>query len=138
MKVFIIDTNILFSGLLKDSVTRELLIDCPFVLYAPEEIINEIRKYEQTILERTGFTKEEFEILFALLTEKITIVSKENYFDFLGEADKLIGMVDKDDIPFLALALSMSNDGIWTDDEHFERQSKIRVWKTDEIIQRGI
>ena len=33
--ILIVDTNIIFSGLVKDSLTRKLLIDCPFSLYAP-------------------------------------------------------------------------------------------------------
>mgnify|MGYP001616924247 CR=1 FL=1 len=44
--ILVIDTNILFAALLRDSKTREILIDSPLVLYAPETIIKEIRKYE--------------------------------------------------------------------------------------------
>ena len=89
--IFIVDTNIVFSGLLRDSVTRELLIDCPFTLYAPENLILEIRKYENEIIRRSGFTKQEFEILFSLLIENINIIEKEKYQANIEEANELIG-----------------------------------------------
>ena len=84
--IFIIDTNIIFSAMLKDSITRLLLIDSPFILYAPEAILNEIKKYKLDILKRSGLNAEEFEGLFELLTEDINIIEKEKY------SEKLKGM----------------------------------------------
>lgn len=46
------------------------------------------------------------------------------------EAKYIMDKIDKDDTPFIALALAVTNDGIWTDDKHFEKQSRIKVWKT--------
>ena len=40
------------------------------------------------------------------------------------------------DFPFLALALSVANNGIWTADKHFERQKKVKIWKTDELVNK--
>ncbi len=54
---------------------------------------------------------------------------------YLDKADKILGDVHKGDIPFLALALSMSNDGIWSEDKHFEKQDIVKVWKTKEIVE---
>ena len=42
--------------------------------------------------------------------------------------------IDIDDAPFVALALSFHHDGIWSNDKDFERQSVVRVWKTDELL----
>ena len=38
--------------------------------------------------------------------------------------------IDPDDTPFIALALAVENDGIWSDDKHFEQQNRIKIWKT--------
>ncbi|MBI2110116.1 DNA-binding protein, partial [Candidatus Woesearchaeota archaeon] len=130
MMIFIVDTNIVFSGLLKEGDTRDLLIDSPFTLYAPETMIKEIRKHEELILEKSGLTKDEFEILFDLLVENIVIVEKEQYNKHITEADRIIGNIDKGDVPFIALALSIQNKGIWSDDRDFEKQDKVKVWKT--------
>ena len=77
--ILIIDTSIVFAALAKDSTTRNLLIDSPFTLLAPETMIKEIRKYESLILKKSGLSKEEFETLFELLIENIRIVEKEEY-----------------------------------------------------------
>lgn len=77
--IFIVDTNIVFSGLLKDSTAREILIAAPFTFLAPETMLSEIRKYEDLILQRTGLEKDEFETLFSLITENIIVVPKERY-----------------------------------------------------------
>ena len=101
----IVDSNVVFAALLRDSTTREILIDPPFTLYAPETMLNEIRKYKGEICRRAGFTTEEFELLFNLISDAIEIVEKEGYDHTLGEADRLIGDVDKGDVPFLALGI---------------------------------
>ena len=87
--ILVIDTNIVFSGMLRESITRELLIDSPFTLYAPETMIKEIRKYDDIILKRSELAKEDFEILFRLLTDNINIVEKEHYSERIQEADAL-------------------------------------------------
>ncbi len=133
--IFIVDTNIVFAGLLKESITRELLIYSPFILYSPETMIKEIRKYESLIIAKSGLIKTDFEILFTLLTDNINIIEKEDYSGELQEADKLIGHLDKGDVPFLALALSIPNNGIWTEDAHFLKQNKVKVWATRDILE---
>ncbi len=133
--ILIVDTNIVFAGLLKNSSTRRLLIDSPFTLYAPETMLKEIKKYEEEIINRAGFTKAEFEILFNLITEGIQIIEKKLYAHKLKEAEKLIGNIDKGDVPFLALALSMPNAGIWTENVRHFKQKDVRIWTTKEITK---
>ncbi len=45
-----------------------------------------------------------------------------------------MGKIDEKDTPFIALALSIENDGIWFNDKHFDMQKKIKVYKTIDII----
>ena len=97
--------------------------------------LKEIRKYEQEIINRAGFTKAEFEILFNLITDGIQIVEKEKYFHKIKEADKLIGNIDQGDVPFLALALSIPNDGIWTENVKHFKQKHVKIWTTKELAQ---
>lgn len=133
--ILIVDSNIIFAGLLRDSTTRKILIDSPFMLYAPETMLNEIRKHEDEIIVRSGLTKEEFEVLFTLLTGNIKIVEKQTYEHSLQRADELIGHIDKGDVPFLALALSAPNDGIWTENvRHFEKQDRVKTWTTAQLL----
>src|SRR3989344_2950311 len=134
--IFIVDTNIVFAGLLKDSVTREILIDSPFILYAPETMVKEIRKHENLIIQKSGLSEEEFEALFNLLTDSIQILERHVYSESMEEAEKIIGHIDKGDAPFLALALSVPNNGIWTENiRHFGKQDKVKIWTTKDIIE---
>ena len=133
--IFIIDSNIIIAALIKKGKTRELLIDSPFILYSPEIMIKEIRKHENLILKKFGLNKDEFEILFGLITENITIVEKNIYYAKIEEANKLIGNVDEGDVPFLALALSIKNNGIWTENvKHFEGQNNVRILNTKQVL----
>ena len=59
--------------------------------------------------------------------------------DNLTKAHRIIGSIDPFDVPFVALALSIENDGIWSNDKHFENLKGIKVWKTAEILKlKGI
>ena len=48
---------------------------------------------------------------------------------------KIIGLIDEKDVPFIATALSIKNDGIWTNDKHFEKQDEIRIFSTLDMIE---
>ena len=133
--ILIIDSNVLLSGLIRNGGTRALLIDSPFELCAPETLVNEVRKYKEYILKKSGLSDEEFEILFSLLMEVVRIIPMDSYVGYIGEAEKIIGDVDKNDVVFVALALSFINDGIWSDDNDFLKQDRIRIYKTGELIR---
>ena len=45
-------------------------------------------------------------------------------------------MIDPKDTPFIALALAVENDGVWSEDRRFEQQSRVKVWKTKELLRR--
>jgi predicted nucleic acid-binding protein len=47
----------------------------------------------------------------------------------------MIGRIDPNDIPFLALALATENDGIWSNDRHFEAIKQIKIWKTSDLLK---
>lgn len=46
----------------------------------------------------------------------------------------IIGEIHKEDIPFIAVALSIKNDGIWSNDKHFKEQSEIKIYTTNDLI----
>lgn len=86
------------------------------------------------ILEKSGLSKDEFKILLNLIIDKIVIVKKENYQKFLEEAKNILGKIDIEDVPYLALALYIKGD-IWSDDNHFQKQKRIKIWKTEELVR---
>lgn len=134
--ILIVDTNVVISALLKEGKSRELLIDSPFVLCAPENVIEEIRKHEDYIIDKSKLSREEFERLFHLLVENIRIIPRGEFIQKMPEAHALIGHVDRGDVPFLALAMSIPCDGIWTENvKHFNVQNKVKIYTTKELAE---
>jgi len=134
--ILVVDSNILFAALLRNSTVRALLIDSPHMLFAPEFIVQEIFTHEQEIVVRAGYSLREFRQLFGLVTRSLHIITKDKYMHCLAEADDLLGHVDKGDVPFLALALSFRCDAIWTENmKHFRVQTKIKCINTSSLLR---
>lgn len=131
---FIIDTNVLISSLLKDSTTRELLLNESFEFYLPEIVMSEVKKYFPHISQKSGKSEEELKKLLNVLLENLNLVPIDEYEDQMDEALKIMSTIDEKDSQFIALALSIKNDGIWSNDKHFDQQKKIRTYKTVDII----
>ncbi|MBD3193926.1 MAG: hypothetical protein GF317_02650 [Candidatus Lokiarchaeota archaeon] len=108
----IIDSNIIFSELMKKSITREILLSPNFTFYIPDFYNIELEKYKSAILEKFGGTEKELDELVKIIHEKIIVVVEEEYFDEMNRAEKIIGKIDPKDIPFIALALSIESKGI--------------------------
>ena len=130
----VIDTGILISALLKDSATREILLLSSIEFLLPEYAFEEFERHKANISKRSGLSLEDIDVLMTLLTENITIVPASRIKPYMGKANKLIGGTDPFDVPFVALALATDNDGIWSNDRHFENLKGINVWKTSDVF----
>jgi predicted nucleic acid-binding protein len=130
----VVDTNVLISALIKDSVTREILLFPSLEFLLPEYALEEIETHKDNIFRKSGLSVEEIDIVLSLILENITIVPALDIKLYLAEADKIIGHIDHFDVPFVALALSIENDGIWSNDRHFENIKEIKVWKTADLF----
>lgn len=131
----VIDTNVLISALLKNSVTREILLFPSLEFVLPEYALEEIDAHKDSISRRSGLSIEEIDVILSVLLENITIVPASEIKPFLAKADKIIGHTDPFDVPFVALSLSAENDGIWSNDKHFENLKGIKVWKTADLCE---
>jgi predicted nucleic acid-binding protein len=131
----VIDTNILISALIKDSATRELLLLPSLEFFLPEYALQEIEAHKAQISRRSGLSESEIDVVLSILLENVGIVPASNIKPYLKKADKIIGRVDPSDTPFVALALSIKNDGIWSNDRHFEKIKGIKVWKTSDLLK---
>ena len=58
----------------------------------------------------------------------------DEYEEKMDEAMEIIGKIDEKDTQFIAIALSIKNNGIWSNDKHFDEQTKIKTYKTIDII----
>jgi predicted nucleic acid-binding protein len=127
----IIDTNRIIASLIKDSLSRQIIKSPLIEFITPDHTLQELTNYETVIRKKAHLTHEKFDLLLALLFEQITIIPKEEYQKFLKTAQTLID--DIDDVPFVALALAIKVDGIWTDDEDFQTNKHFIVFRTKDF-----
>ena len=121
--------------MIRSSVTRKIIINSIFELYTPEFTFSEIEKNLNYISKKNSLTINDNKKVLEILSNYIHIFDAEFYIDYLGDAGRIIGKIDENDVPYIALALAINNDGIWTDDAHFQKQNEIKVWNTKDIIK---
>lgn len=126
----VIDTNRIISALLKDGLTREIITSNSIDFYSIDYVIEELNKYQSYILKKAHMTKTDFDLLFDLVFDQIQIVEDNKVKKHMKEATEIMKDIDIKDSPILACALSIPNEGIWTEDKDFEKQTKIPIWKT--------
>ena len=130
----VLDTNILIAALIKESITREILVHPTMEYLVSEFIFHEVQKHKEEILQKSGLPSGEFETLFEELKDKLILIPDEE-IQFKEKAQEIMRPVDIKDSIFIAIALSTENNGIWSEDKHFEKQNTIQVWKTKDIIE---
>ena len=130
--IIVVDTNIIIAALIKNSISRKILLDKEINFICPEESLIEIKNHKAEIQEKAILSDEEFEIILSIIFENITIISKEEYIQLIPETISLID--DKKDVPFLALAIAKKADYIWSEDEHFIKQNKVKILKTKDLL----
>lgn len=131
----IVDANVLLSSLLKDAITRELLLDARLALFAPEHLLLETShhlKQSSELRKRMRLSDQELQELFSLLTGRIKTISKEVYNPFFQEAETLAPHFE--DAPYLAIALFL-NLPIWSNDKGLMGQEKVKIFSTQELIR---
>lgn len=127
----VVDANILFAALIKDSKTMEMLASHSGAFYAPEFILEEVYKHKDEILQKTRRSAEEFNSIMDCLEELIVIVPKEEYSSLLGKAEAIAP--DPDDVPYLALAMRL-NVPLWSNDRKLKEQKAVPVYSTKDLI----
>jgi len=134
MKV-VVDTNIIFSALIADGKTRDLILLDDLDLVIPEFFYDELKNNKEEIIPKTGLTKSEFSTLLNILFEDVDVVPKDEFEDEIPQARDLMEDIDPDDVPFVALALKKEAE-IWSDDGHFQHQDSVRVFRTTDLLDR--
>lgn len=131
----VVDANRVFSALLsKGKVFSVFLVNklrnkLEFV--APEFLLYEIGKHLDEIVERSKLPSDELAKVFKFIKEEVEFIPFDEFNKFAGEAEQI--SPHSKDMQYFALALA-SNAAIWSDEEAFKRQSKVRVFNTDEVI----
>jgi predicted nucleic acid-binding protein len=133
--MIVLDTNIIISALIKDSITRKIIIESSLKFVYPEMSFYEILKYKPDILRKSGYNIKEFEIILFKIFEYITLIPLEVIKSKLQKAKDIMGKIDINDVVFVATALAVNNPIIWSDDSDFDKQKTIKILKTKDMVK---
>ena len=131
---FVVDTNIIFSALIKDSITRQILLSPKLEFFTPEYVFVEIQKHSDEIMEKCDFERDDFDLMIDTLMTNIMVVSMDDFKEFIPRAYNVMKDIDENDTSFLALAMMLNGDGIWSNDPHFDEQNECKIWKTKDMM----
>ena len=132
MKI-VLDSNILFSALIKDSITRRIILDYGDQLLFPSFIFEEMEKHKNELLTKSKMKTKDFEDLLTLLLQKVIIIPNEVLNHYKEDAYQIIKDIDPDDVTFIACALAFSDSIIWSDDKRLKLQSKVQIIDTSKM-----
>ena len=128
----VIDANILFAALIKESVTSDILFR--HRLYAPEFIFEEFKEYKEELKQKTQRTDEDFSQLLDLFERKVILIPKEEIDPFIKRAEKI--SPDQKDVLYIALALRL-HASLWSNDKKLkEKQNEITVYTTTDLFEQ--
>jgi len=128
----VVDANILFSALIKDSLTAEIISNGKIELFAPEFLFQEFEKYSGIILRKTSRTRKDFSKAVEAIKETLTIIPQEDFQEYIAEAKKICP--DPQDTIYFALALKLKCP-IWSNDKELKKQELVKIHSTHELIE---
>ncbi|MBI2078209.1 MAG: PIN domain-containing protein [Euryarchaeota archaeon] len=132
----VVDANTVLSALLRDGPTRRLIFSTAAQLYAPAFLRDEVRKHLPAFARRSGISLGETEELVARILAGVTWVPEGAIKPHLPSAEMALGKRDAKDVPYLACALAVGADAIWSRDKDFDAQKLVRRI-TNESLDRA-
>jgi len=129
----VVDANILFSALIKDSITQRLFFEESLEIYAPEYLFEEFAEHREEILQKSHRSEAEFWKVMAVLKSKISVVPFSECERFMKRARGV--SPDKDDVIYFAVAFAIRG-AIWSNDKNLKCQKAVQILNTGEIARR--
>jgi len=133
MKI-VIDSNVLFSALIKDSKTRRIILKYNEFFLFPQYIFEEMEEHIDELLKKCEISEKEFSKLLSLILKKVMIVPNNALLPYKEKALEIVKDIDKDDVLFVACALAYPESVIWSNDKKLKKQTKVIVLNTKEIL----
>lgn len=130
----VIDSNIIFAALIRDSSTRKIIKDLTADFFVISHNFIELQKYKEEIIRKSGLTEARIDILLEKISRNCILISDQDLTVVWNDAKTIMDSIDPDDTPFIAAALATGAD-IWSDDPHFQKQKNIKTWKTAELVK---
>ena len=130
----VVNTNRIIAALIRDSTSRAILFSDKFEFVTVGLTKVELNRHKEAILRKAKISEADLEKLMSLIFSRVFVVSDVVIERTMEDAKRIMDGIDKDDTPFIALALAVDNEGIWSDDPHFQEQNAVRVWTTKDLV----
>ena len=130
----IVNTNRIIAALVKDSISRKIINHLNAELITINFSQEEINEHKKELMDKSKLNEEQLNLILNKLKEKLIMLEEKLILTKINEAKEIMDAVDQDDSYFIAAALATNSD-IWSDDKHFEKQNKIKIWKTIDLIK---
>ena len=129
------DANVLIAALMRDSTTRRLLILGGHELHVPEYVLEEIAEHWDDLWPRSRLSSDGLKEVLRILRGHVTVHRVVDYRPRLEAAIRLLGNRDTEDAPYVALALSLRAEGIWTEDRELATVEGVRTCRTADLVR---
>ena len=130
----IVDASVLIKALLGSRGVWAILASLNHSFYAPQVILDEIRRHKAIICTYIHAPLEEFDAALNSLGGFVQIVDPDSYAQYLAKAKTSMESRDPSDADYVAAAISIGADFIWTEDKDFSAQKLARVKTTSQFI----
>ncbi|GBE18190.1 putative nucleotide-binding protein, containing PIN domain [archaeon BMS3Abin16] len=127
----VLDTNIIISALIKDSLTRKIILEINADLVYPDLGMAEIVKHKDLILNKSGLSEERFNSILDILFSYIELIPQDVIRGKLEEANEIMQKIDETDIVFIATALMFDGSSVWTGP-----MTRVSNYKTESLLKQ--
>ena len=130
----VVDANILVSGLIKNGITRELMLNNDLDLYTSDFIFIELFKHMKEIAKKADMTINEFNDMTEILTVEsgLKTITKDEVRSFIDTANNI--SPDIDDALYFSVALKL-NCAIWSNDKKLKNQNYVKIYSTSDLVK---
>lgn len=130
----IVDANILIAALLKNAITRELLIRENIDFFAPEHLLHELKHLLKNpkIRKRFKINNADLNELTSAILSRIKFVPEKLFLNFIKHSISLV--THPEDAPYIGLSLALKSP-LWSNDYALKEQSAVKVYTTSELIK---
>lgn len=120
---------------MRESTTRRLLVLGGHELHTPEYVFEEIDAHWSELRNRSGVPQDAFREALRILRAHMVEHDSQAYAPHSKDAERILNDLDMKDVPYVALALAIAADGIWTEDRDLRKQTAVRIVRTVDLVR---
>ena len=129
----VVDANVLFGALLRDSTNRNLILHGQLDLHAPDWLWDELERNRAFLVKKSRVTNAAFDLLMEGLRDHVRSIPLAAIEPHMEAALGRLNDEDELDAPYVAAALAIGG-GVWSHDKALGEKAGVPVFTTGEIL----